>query len=223
MQAHSFNTAGNDLINNPSARCACMLVLDTSGSMSGAAIDQLNAGLRQFVLDVQADDLAAYSLELGVITAGGSVVEALPFTTAESIGSFAPLDASGNTPLGEAVTLALQRIEERKAQYRRNGVAYYQPWLVIMSDGSPTDYWSDAAAQAKALAADKKLVCLPLGVDGANMAVLSAFSNWPGKKLDGLNFGEFFKWLSASMSRVSASNSTTSGVSLPSTESWSTI
>lgn len=223
MQSHSFNTAGNDLINNPSARCACMLVLDTSGSMAGAPIDQLNAGLRQFVQDVQEDELAAYSVELGVITAGGSVQEALPFTTAQSISSFAPLDAGGGTPLGEAVSLALQRLEERKAQYKRNGVAYYQPWLVIMSDGSPTDSWQYAAAQAQASAANKKLVCLPLGVDGANMAVLSAFSNRPGMQLDGLKFREFFKWLSASMSRVSASNSTTSGVSLPSTDSWNSI
>ena len=223
MQAHSFDIAGNDLISNPSARCACMLVLDTSGSMAGSPIDQLNTGLQQFLQDVQEDELAAYSVELSVITAGGSVNEALPFTTAESIGNFAPLRASGNTPLGEAVCLALQRLEERKAQYKRNGVAYYQPWLVIMSDGSPTDSWQAAAAQAQALAANKKLVCLPLGVDGADMSVLGAFSNRPGMQLDGLKFREFFQWLSASMSRVSASNSTTAGVSLPSTDSWSAI
>ena len=35
----------NDLFQNPSPRCACMLVLDTSGSMSGAPIHELNQGL----------------------------------------------------------------------------------------------------------------------------------------------------------------------------------
>ena len=223
MQSLSYNTSRNDLINNPSTRCACMLVLDTSGSMEGAPIAQLNAGLRQFMQDVQEDDLAAYSVELGIVTAGGSVQEVLPFTTAESIGILAPLKASGATPLGEAVSFALQRMEERKSQYKRNGVAYYQPWLVIMSDGSPTDAWQYAAAQAQALAANKKLVCLALGVEGANMTVLGAFSNRPALQLNGLKFREFFKWLSASMSRVSASNSTTAGVSLPSTDSWSSI
>ena len=35
----------DDLIENPSPRCACMVVLDTSGSMDGARIHQLNEGL----------------------------------------------------------------------------------------------------------------------------------------------------------------------------------
>ena len=225
MQTTRSNTPGNDLINNPSTRCACMLVLDTSASMAGTPIDQLNIGLQQFIQELQSDELAAYSVEVGVITAGGNVQEALPFTTAESIGSIRPLQADGVTPLGEAVSLALHQLEQRKTEYKRNGVAYYQPWLVIISDGIPTDSWQDAAIRSREMTERKQLVCLPVGVAGADLGTLGAFSNKPAMPLEGLKFQEFFQWLSASMSRVSASNSTTAGVklNLPSTDPWSSI
>lgn len=213
----------NDLCQNPSSRCACMLVLDTSGSMSGAPIHELNQGLQAFVEAVQEDEMSAYSVEVGVITAGGTVREELPFTTANAIREVSPLVADGITPLGAAVELALRRLEERKATYKRAGVAYYQPWLVIISDGEPTDSWQAVAQQTSALSQQRKLVVMPVGVQQANMATLGQFSSRPAKHLAGLKFREFFEWLSASMSRVSASNSTSSAVALPATDSWDAV
>ena len=213
----------NDLIHNPSSRCACMLVLDTSGSMSGAPIHELNQGLQAFVEAVQEDEMSAYSVEVGVITAGGTVREELPFTTANAIRVVSPLVADGVTPLGAAVELALHRLEERKAAYKRAGVAYYQPWLVIISDGEPTDSWQAVAQQTSALSQQRKLVVMPVGVQQANMATLGQFSSRPAKHLADLKFREFFEWLSASMSRVSASNSTSSAVTLPTTDTWGSI
>lgn len=215
--------ANDDLIANPSPRCACMLVLDTSTSMSGAPINELNAGLLDFVKAVQEDEVAACSVEIGVITAGSRVQELLPMTSASQIDHVQTLSASGATPLGEAVRLALRRLDERKVEYKRNGIAYYQPWLVIISDGAPTDQWTDAAASARNLSQQRKLVSLPLGVDTADMSVLGQFSSKPPKHLAGLRFREFFEWLSASMSQVSASNSTSAQVALPSTNSWDSI
>lgn len=215
--------ANDDLITNPSPRCACMLVLDTSGSMAGAPINELNAGLLDFVKAVQEDEVAACSVEIGVITAGSRVQELLPMTGASQIDHLQPLSASGATPLGEAVRLALRRLDERKVEYKRNGIAYYQPWLVIISDGAPTDQWTDAAASARNLSQQRKLVSLPLGVNTADMSVLGQFSSKPPKHLAGLRFREFFEWLSASMSQVSASNSTSAQVALPRTNSWDSI
>ena len=39
---------------NPERRCPVVLVLDTSASMKGEAIRQLNAGLQQLARDLQA-------------------------------------------------------------------------------------------------------------------------------------------------------------------------
>lgn len=147
----------------------------------------------------------------------------MPFTTAMDIDNIPKLQATGATPLGQAVQLALQSLNERKLEYQKAGVAYYQPWLVIISDGEPTDSWQHIASQTKDLSNNRKLVVLPLGVDGANLSILGEFSSKGAKKIAGLKFNEFFEWLSASMSRVSSSASTSASIQLPSTDSWDSI
>jgi uncharacterized protein YegL len=218
-----ISARNNDLIENPSPRCACMLVLDTSGSMSGERINELNAGLSQFIQEVQEDEFTSYSVEVGVITAGGRVTEQLLLTPAHQIQAFDSLNADGDTPLGTAVNKALDALEYRKTEYKKAGVAYYQPWLVLISDGEPTDNWQAAAQRAKEMSENRKLVVISVGVSGANLTKLSAFSSRPAKSLSGLKFCEFFQWLSASMARVSSSASTSSSVQLPSTSSWDSI
>lgn len=215
--------AKEDLIMNPTPRCACMLVLDTSGSMDGAPIHALNEGVQAFVSELQQDELAQYSLEVGIVTAGGTITQALPIAPVRLLDSVPRFIASGTTPLGGAVNQALSILETRKAEYKRNGVPYYQPWIVIISDGSPTDSWQMAANQTKSLAEQRKLVVIPVGVDGADLNILGQFSNRGAKALSGIKFKEFFQWLSASMSRVSASSSTSESISLPNTSGWDSI
>jgi hypothetical protein len=48
---------------NPENRCPVVLVLDNSGSMRGAPIQQLNDGLQVFRDELQADSLAAKRVE----------------------------------------------------------------------------------------------------------------------------------------------------------------
>lgn len=212
-----------DLIENPSPRCPCLLVVDTSGSMYGEPIEQLNQGVQQFIQALQEDEIASYSVEVGILAAGGHVEEIIPFTTAEQLDYTSTFTAQGSTPLGSAVEQGLKMLEDRKREYQKNGVAYYQPWLVVISDDSPTDSWQNAAQEARTLAENRKLVSLMVGVNDADMDKLGQFSNRPALKLDGLRFGDFFQWLSASMSRVSASNSTAAQVSLPPIDTWASI
>ncbi|NEO02767.1 MAG: glycosyl transferase family 2, partial [Moorea sp. SIO3I7] len=72
MAANNYNY---DLIENPSPRCACMLLLDVSYSMHGDPIEQLNKGVNQFIEEVCLDDFASVAVELGVITFGTTVTE----------------------------------------------------------------------------------------------------------------------------------------------------
>ncbi|MCE5361470.1 MAG: VWA domain-containing protein, partial [Acidithiobacillus sp.] len=192
-------TLDNDLIDNPSARCPVALVLDTSGSMSGAPIAELNAGAQLFIEELKRDDLARWSVELAVYTAGGSADRILEFTCVEEIAGIAPMSAGGSTPLGAATRMALNDLDVRKNQYRHAGVPYYQPWLVIISDGAPTDEWQDVANLARELSANRKLVSMPIGVQGADLQILGQFSSKRPLALDGLKFRDFFAWLSASL------------------------
>jgi uncharacterized protein YegL len=188
---------------NPDPRCACVLLLDTSQSMQGARIDALNDGLRALQLDIQEDSLARRRVELAIVTFGGTVQKMQDFTTA---GQFvAPtLVAAGGTPMGEAIALGLQMVKARKAEYKDAGVAYFQPWVFLITDGEPTDEWQSAAQLVQSESNANSLAFFAVGVEDADMRVLSSLTS-RAIKLDGLKFRELFVWLSQSQRRVSAS------------------
>ena len=223
MNTFEIALIGNDLIENPTARCACALVLDTSGSMDGEPIEQLNAGVTQFLEELRGDDFASCAVEVSVITFGGDVEEVLPFTTAYQIDGCDRLNASGSTPMGEAVDLAIDRLERRKAEYKNSGVSYYQPWLVLMSDGAPNSGWEESARRLRRMADERKVTVLCVGIgDGADLKILGQFSTRPAKQLSGMKFREFFQWLSQSMERVSQSSPGIK-VALAATDSWDSV
>ncbi len=62
-----------EFADNPEPRCPVVLVLDTSGSMKGQAIVELNEGLRSFGSAIRADRLASLRVEVAVVTFGGKV------------------------------------------------------------------------------------------------------------------------------------------------------
>lgn len=191
---------------NPEPRCPCILLLDTSSSMSGDPINELNAGLDAFHESLSEDELAMLRVEISIITFGGSVDVKQDFTTANN---FRPpvLEASGNTPMGSAINLALNKVEERKEEIRQNQMLYYRPWVFMITDGHPTDgnTWQIAAKRVHELESQKKLVFFAVGVEGADMNILGEISSRQPLKLIGLNFGEMFLWLSTSL--ISVSNS----------------
>jgi uncharacterized protein YegL len=192
---------------NPDPRCPCVLILDTSGSMAGAPIKALNDGLRAFQDDVRQDELASRRVEVAIVTFGnGGVQTVQDLVTA---GQFvAPtLKASGATPMGAAIDAGLELLRRRKDEYRANGVAYYRPWMVLITDGEPTDSWSVAADRARREEDQKGLSLFAIGVDNANMSMLAQIAppTRPPIKLSGHKFSEMFVWLSQSQRRVSAS------------------
>lgn len=195
-----------DLVENPTARVPICLVLDVSGSMAGAPIRELNEGVRLFFDAIRADDVALYAAEICIVTFGASVTKVLDFMSVEH--QLIPtLTADGSTPMGAGVIFGLDLLEARKEDYKRAGVDYFQPWMVVMTDGEPTDEITAAASRINSLVSAKKLTVFPIGIgEGANMAKLSTLSPIrPPLRLQGLNFREFFMWLSRSVSRVSQS------------------
>lgn len=195
-----------ELVENPTPRVPICLVLDVSGSMCGEPIEELQEGVRMFFNAIQEDDVARYAAEIAIVTFGGVARKALDFL-AINRQEVPTMYADGTTPMGEAMDLALDLLEVRKMEYRNAGVDYYQPWMVLMTDGAPTDSIDSAARRINELVKTKKLAVFPIAIGGeANTSELARLSpNRPPLKLKGLNFREFFLWLSRSVSRVSQS------------------
>lgn len=203
MEQIAFGT--NSFAENPEPRVPCVLLLDVSGSMNGDPIAELNDGLSTYRDELAADSLASRRVEVAIVTFGDAVEVPTEFTTAES---FLPphLQAGGSTPMGAAIHRAVDMIEERKQTYKANGIAYYRPWLFLITDGGPTDEWRTAAERVHAGEAAKSFSFFAVGVEGANMETLGAISKRAPLKLKGLRFRDLFQWLSSSQQSVSKSS-----------------
>lgn len=200
-----------DLINNPTARIPICLCLDTSSSMAGAPISELNEGVQMFYDAIANDEMAVHSAEICIVTFGHNGFECLADFASLNVQRNSPtLIANGLTPMGEAVNLGLDLLDKRKDEYKNRGVDYYQPWLVLMTDGAPNGDSGElqrAISRCVEAVQAKRLTIFPIGIgNDADMSVLAQFSpNRSPLRLKGLCFNKFFEWLSKSISAVSAS------------------
>ncbi len=227
----------DDLVNNPTARIPICLCLDMSGSMGAVEgdcietnkvvyedgqmwtvveggttrLDKLKEGVELFYSAIRNDEVAKYSAEISIVSFNSTAVCLEQFSSVERQEVLPKFKSSGDTYMGEGVNLALDLLEERKQEYKNKGVDYYQPWLVLMSDGQPngdSGEYARAIQRTQDLVKAKKLTVFPIGIgEEADMDALNMFSpNRPALRLQGLKFNAFFEWLSKSVSRTSQSS-----------------
>ncbi len=199
-----------------------VLLLDTSGSMSGNPINELNNGLKQFFSECLADTTISKCVDLMIVTYGGRVKVEVPFTTFENIQFTKELFADGGTPMAEAALKAIDEIKKQHRLYKSNGVQTYKAFVLNITDGEPTDPpWKIEESRNKIIKYENNKIVgwYNVGVENANISFLNEFGTRPAKKLRGLSFLELFRWLKCSISLISQSRPG-ENVGLPPTDSW---
>ena len=193
---------------NPEPRCPCVLLLDTSGSMEGAPIRALREGLEALRYDLLVDPVAARRVEVAVVTFDTEVHVVQDFVSPERFEGVT-LVASGFTRMAAGIGTALDLIESRKQTYRENDVAYYRPWVFMITDGEPQGERPEAVAEAvrrvRQAEAERRVAFFAVGVENANMTRLAEIAVRTPLKLRGLDFRELFVWLSRSMQTIAHS------------------
>ncbi len=217
-----------EFMENPEPRCPCVLLLDVSYSMSGEPISRLNQAVELFSRELLDDPLASKRVELAIVTFGTEVRPAQEFISPRNFIP-TPFQANGATPMAEAVVKGARLLEARKEEYRKAGVQYFRPWMFIITDGEPTDeysnYWKEAIQIVHSGERNKHLLFFGVAVNDANQTKLDQICppNRPSLKLKGMSFNELFSWLSSSLRTVSCANPGSNEISLPSPEGWMSI
>lgn len=191
--------------------CFC---LDTSGSMVAPVangrtrIMELNEAFEKFITAMKTNDEVASSADIAIITFGGE---------AKILQGFAPIanlsvpkikvNMRSLTPMGEAILASLKLLEIRKNAYRQKGMEYYQPWLVVLTDGEPEgnnarENMEVAIRQTVTLEKENKLVVFNVGIGyDANLDVIKRLSvkrEKPISVIDETKLDEFFEFLGKS-------------------------
>lgn len=211
-------------------RSICCFVVDVSFSMSGNPMRELNKGLKEFHNEILEDSLTSNRLEVAIVEFGSDVSVRLKPSLPNDF-SLPQLRVKGSTRMVDGVQEAISLVESRKDWYRDQGIPYLRPWIILITDGAPDDDQDVQmlSEQIENLTKNKKLVFIPIGVEGADMDILNMISgyssregNWmkmPAMKLQGLKFSDFFKWVSASMAIVAGSKEEDK-INLPDPSDW---
>jgi uncharacterized protein YegL len=185
-------------------RLPVYLLLDTSGSMSGEPIQQVNNGVQMLVSALRQDPQALETAYLSVITFDTSAKEAVPLTDLPSFQA-PTVTATGTTALGEALSLVADCAKRDVHTASATQKADWRPMVFIMTDGSPTDDFQKGLARFKK---EKWGAVVACGVDSADVSLLQQIAGEAVVTLstaDAKALEAFFKWVTASISTSSKS------------------
>ena len=200
-------TFGPPKIANPGEpHLACVLLLDTSGSMSGPPIDSLNHALQDFQSKVSMDEMAQKRVDIAIIEFNNTARVVQDFTP---ISQMSPpvLQATGSTSMGEGINMAIDLVKERNRFYNELGTPVFKPWIFMITDGGPTDSIESAIQriqQEESKGTHGKLKFFALGVSGYDKATLFRITNRV-MELSNTDFSGIFNWISESMVAISVS------------------
>jgi len=183
--------------------------------MSGNPIRQLNDGLQSFFASIRENDETRSAADICVVTFGGTVDIFLPFGKLEKDHSIPRLQATTSlTPMGEGILTSLELLAARKEGYKHLGIKYYQPWLVVITDGAPQgesaiENMEKAIQATNELEEKGRLVVFNIGVGtGVDFTLLKRLSIKRPEPIciDSAQFSKLFEFLGSSSSSIVSSN-----------------
>lgn len=176
-----------------------VLLLDVSGSMGGAKIQNLNGSVADMLDTFRSTENSEIEIHVAIITFGAEVKLHQALASAGDI-KWHNLSASGGTPLGTAFKMAKAMIEDKDVMPSRA----YRPTVVLVSDGMPTDDWEEPlhAFTSDGRSAKCDRMAMAIGAD-ADEVVLGKFIEGTKNSLfyaeNAKQLRDFFKFVTMSV------------------------
>ena len=180
-------------------RLPVYLLLDTSGSMNGEAIEAVKNGVQILLSTLRQDPYALETAYLSIISFDTTAKQLVPLT--ELAAFQAPqINASGTTQLGDALSMLAEKIEQEVQKTTADTKGDWKPLIFIMTDGSPTDDWRKGLDRLKQVKTGVIVACA--AGNAADTSVLKQITEVVVElaTTDSNSTKAFFKWVSASVS-----------------------
>ena len=127
----------DDYVVSKSKSIPVILLLDTSSRISGEKISKLNKAVKTMIDEFKKAQIMKKFIKVAIITFGNNRVNLdTPLTEVDKI-NFNLLTTGGMTPMGTALRMAKDMIEDKTIIKGRD----YRPTVVLVSDGQPNDEW----------------------------------------------------------------------------------
>ena len=181
-----------------------IMLVDTSGSMYGC-MDELNTAARDMIEALRNQESFRAEIHISFITYGKDGARLhTPLTPISSI-EFEDFESGGMTPLGEALKIAKEMIENKEIIPSNS----YRPTVIMLSDGLPNDNWEEPLRTFIEEGRSKKCERMSLGIgQGYVYEILKNFSS--NEKVfeakDASNIVDFFKFVTMSIKEKSISS-----------------
>ena len=208
-------TFGPPKIANPGEpHLACVLLLDTSGSMGGAPIESLNKALQNFKEKLSMDEMAQKRVDVAIVEFNSNASLVQDFTP---ISMMQPIELSvtGSTAMSKGIHMAIDLVKQRNRFYNELGTPVYKPWIFMITDGAPDSDDDIESARLRIQEEETKgthgkLKFFALGVPGFERNILIELTRHQGEKprimeLENFDFAGIFNWISESMVAISVS------------------
>lgn len=187
----------------------CLLLIDTSSSMSGDKINSVNEGIKVFFEQLNNDEQARDVVDVAIVTFDSNVTIVQEYMPVSSIDTPPVLSVNGLTSMGKGLEKAIDMVIERKNLYLEEGVESYIPWIVMFTDGEPTDDITIAKQRleqenANSVSGRGRIQLWALAVKGANVEVLKSLTKRVLYVTDS-DYTKIFDWTRKSLAIVSAS------------------
>ena len=179
-----------------------ILLLDRSGSMDGVKISTLNSAVNEMIQSFKTAGQGEVEINLGVLSFGeGGATYDLPLQAVSGITDI-HLKSSGGTPMGVALRMAKDMIEDKNVIPSKG----YRPAVILVSDGAPTDSWeepmNDFISNGRSSKCDRYAMEIQAGKQGEE--VLNKFLEGTENQLFHANnagiISEFFRFVTMSVS-----------------------
>ncbi len=199
-------------------RLLTYVCIDTSGSMRGEPIEAVNTGLQALLASLRQNPYALESVHLSIITFDSLIKEVLPLTPLEQV--VLPevvCPESGATFLGGALEYVAQAVSSNRQLTTSEKKGDWQPILIVLTDGKPTDLlvYSEAIPKVQACGFSNIVACAAGPKADASFLQRLTPIVVSLDTMDANAFAKFFQWVSAAVGSHSTSVGAVSSSDLP--------